>query len=368
MMEFAREIEINGRKIGYNQPVYFVADIAANHDGDLERAKDLIYQAAESGSNAAKFQHFNAATIVSDYGFRALGGLQSHQASWRKSVFEVYSDAALSLDWTPTLKKTCDKAGIAFFTSPYSFDMVDHVDPYVCAYKVGSGDITWLDAIEYMAKKEKPLLIATGAATLDEVVKAVQVSLKHNPQLILMQCNTNYSASMENFRFINLKVLKTYQHMFSDVILGLSDHTPGHTTVLGAIALGAKVIEKHFTDDNDREGPDHKFSMNPESWKEMVDRSVELEMSLGCGIKKVEANEESTVVLQRRSIRARENLGSGTVIKKGDIEMLRPCPDDGIPPYEVEKILEKVVLSDIPKGQHIRWGDLGDSKWLTEKF
>ena len=361
-MEFSREIEINGRKVGYNHPVYFVADIAANHDGDLERAKDLIYQAAESGSNAAKFQHFNAATIVSDYGFKALGEGQSHQALWDKSVFETYSDASISLEWTPILKETCEKAGIAFFTSPYALDLIDHVDRYVCAYKVGSGDITWLTAIECMAAKKKPMLIATGAATLDEVAEAVDISGKHNPQLILMQCNTNYTGSLENFRFINLKVLKTYQNMFPEVILGLSDHTPGHTTVLGAIALGAKVIEKHFTDDNDREGPDHKFAMNPISWREMVDRSVELQMALGCGIKKIETNEESTVVLQRRSIRARKNIVSGSVIKKDDIEMLRPCPADGIPPHEVEKIIGKVVLSDVPKGQHIRWGDLGSSK------
>src|SRR5882672_5901205 len=122
-----RTFEINGRRIGPEDPVYFIADVAANHDGDLERAKELIHLAAESGADAAKFQHFAAETIVSDYGFRTLGGQQSHQAKWKKSVFEVYKDASVSLGWTDTLKDTCDKAGIAFFTSPYSIDIVDHI-------------------------------------------------------------------------------------------------------------------------------------------------------------------------------------------------------------------------------------------------
>ena len=131
-----------------------------------------------------------------------------------------------------------------------------------------------------------------------------------------MQCNTNYTASLENFKYINLNVLKTFKKLYPDLILGLSDHTPGHSTVLGAVALGAKIIEKHFTDENEREGPDHKFSMNPHSWKEMVARTRELENALGGEIKKVEANEYETVILQRRAIRASSDLLSGATLEK----------------------------------------------------
>ena len=162
-----------------------------------------------------------------------MGGAQSHQSSWKKSVFEVYKGASIDLDWTETLKETCEAAGIVFFTSPYSFELIDYVDEFVPAYKVGSGDITWLDALEHMAKKGKPMIIATGAATCDEVVNAVNISLEHNSQLVLLQCNTNYTASLENFKYINLNVLKTYTNLFPDLILGLSDHTPGPATVLG---------------------------------------------------------------------------------------------------------------------------------------
>ena len=146
-------LNIQGKKIGGDYPTYFIADIAANHDGDLERAKDLIHLAAEAGADAAKFQHFKAETIVSDLGFKTMEGQQSHQASWKKSVFEVYKDASVNLDWTPTLKETCDKAGIAFFTSPYSIDIVEQIDPYVPAYKIGSGDITWIEMVEHIASK-----------------------------------------------------------------------------------------------------------------------------------------------------------------------------------------------------------------------
>ena len=151
-------LKINDNEIGRDYPTYFIADVAANHDGDVERAKDLIYQAAEAGADAAKFQHFTADTIVSDRGFKKLAGQQSHQAKWKKSVFEVYQDASVSLDWTEVLRDTCDKAGIAFFTSPYSKDLVDHIDPYVPAYKIGSGDITWIEMVEYIAGKQKPYI------------------------------------------------------------------------------------------------------------------------------------------------------------------------------------------------------------------
>ena len=124
-----------------------------------------------------------------------------------------------------------------------------------------------------------------------------------------MQCNTNYTGSLENFKYININVLKDYKKQFKDTILGLSDHTPGHETVLGAIALGAKSVEKHFTDDNNRVGPDHDFAMNPDTWKEMVLRARELELSLGNAVKKVEKNETETVIIQRRSIRLNKDFG-----------------------------------------------------------
>ncbi len=250
--------------------------------------------AAAAGADAAKFQHFAAETIVSDRGFRALGAQLSHQSNWNKSVFEVYAQASVDLAWTATLKETCDAAGITFFTAPYSIELVDAVDPFVSAFKVGSGDITWLEIIEYMAGKGKPVLLATGASTLDEVCVAVETVLAETAQLVLMQCNTNYTGSRENLNHVNLNVLNTYRQLYPSVVLGLSDHTPGHTSVLGAVALGARVIEKHFTDDTGRQGPDHGFSLDPDSRREMVERTREMEQVIGSPVKRVESNEQET--------------------------------------------------------------------------
>ena len=349
---------IEDRPISNEDKVYFIADIAANHDGDIERAKDLIYSCAEAGADAAKFQHFTAETIVSDKGFKELGKQLSHQSKWEKTVFEVYQDASLNNDWNPILRETCDKAGINFFTSPYSHELVDKVDQFVSAYKIGSGDITWIDLISYISKKNKPVIIATGASTMKDVDLAMKTILKHNKNVVLMQCNTNYTASIENFNYINLNVLKTYKKEYPEVILGLSDHTPGHSTVLGSIALGAKVIEKHYTDNNNRIGPDHKFSMNPVSWREMVDRARELELALGIDTKIIEDNEIDTSILQRRCIRAKRNIEKDTLITINDIDVLRPCPENGLPPYESSNIIGKVLKKDLTKGDLILWKDL----------
>jgi sialic acid synthase SpsE len=220
-------IHIQGKRVSRSDPVYFIAEVGSNFDRDLSRAKDLIYLAREAGADAAKFQHYTADSLVSDHGFKRLGSRQSHQAAWKKSVFETYQDASLNRDWTGALKETCDEAGIAFFTSPYSLELVDYVDPFVPAFKVGSGDITWHEIIVRMASKGKPVLLATGASSLEEVQQAVAAALEVTPSLILLQCNTNYTASPENYSCIQLNVLRRYELLYPGMVLGLSDHMPG---------------------------------------------------------------------------------------------------------------------------------------------
>jgi N-acetylneuraminate synthase len=146
--------------------------------------------------------------------------------------------------------------------------------------------------------------------------------------------------------------------MYPELVLGLSDHTPGHATVLGAIALGARVIEKHFTDDINRAGPDHLFSMDPRTWREMVDRSRELENALGAGIKQVEENERDTVILQRRAIRMARDVAAGQRLTREDLTVLRPCPADGLAPYHLPDVTGRTVRSNLKSGSHLRWRDL----------
>jgi len=349
---------IGKRLVGPDQPTYFIADIAANHDGDLERAKHLMTLAKEAGADCAKFQHFRAEHIVSDYGFKALGGQQSHQATWKKSVFETYQDASLPWEWTQPLAEHAQAIGIEFMSAPYDVEAVAHLNPFVNAFKVGSGDVNWLEELQVIADLGKPVLIATGAADLDDVKRAMAVLTDSGVDIVLMQCNTNYTGDLENAHHVNLRVLTQYAEMYPNVTLGLSDHTPGNVTVLGAVALGARVVEKHFTDDTKRVGPDHGFSMDPTTWRAMVDDTRLLEAALGDGSKRVEENEQETVVLQRRCVRAARDLPAGTTITREDLVVLRPAPREAVPAHEVTTLVGRTLTAALVAGQDVQLGNL----------
>jgi N-acetylneuraminate synthase len=358
-MRYATGFQIGDREISIDAPTYFIADIAANHDGDLQRAKDLIRLAKEAGADAAKFQHFKADSIVSDYGFRSLGGQIAHQAKWDKPVFEVYAEYSLNRDWNRTLAQTATDAGIHWMTTPYDIEAVDMVVDLLPAFKIGSGDITWPAFIECVASKGKPVLLATGAAAMMDVEIAVEAALRKNSQLCLMQCNTNYTGSLKNFAHVNLRVLQAYALHWPGLPLGLSDHTPGHATALGAVAFGARVIEKHFTDDTTRKGPDHPFSMTPATWREMVDRTRELEDALGDGVKRIEANEQESSIVQRRCLRLKQDLPAGTTLKFEHLEALRPAPRSAYTPAEIGEVVGKRLARALAAGHEIYPDDLG---------
>jgi sialic acid synthase SpsE len=338
-------------KIEKNSETYFIADIAANHDGDLERAKVLIRLAAEAGADAAKFQHFSAPTIVSEKGFSELGEKLAHQSSWSKSVYQVYEEASLPKSWTEELIEECNKYDIEFFTSPYSLELIDYVAPFVSVFKIGSGEITWIEAIEKMSSYGKPILLATGASNIEDVDRALEAISKYDVKIVLMQCNTNYTADESNIEYLNLNVLKTYSERYPKTILGLSDHTSTHISVLGSVALGARVIEKHFTDDCERVGPDHKFSLNPSMWREMVEQTRELEAALGSYAKKIEANEEKSAIVQRRALRYSTNLSKGDEVLRKHLIPLRPAPLGGVEPFRLQEFIGRTLNENVQVDQ-----------------
>ncbi len=350
-IEAGPEFRVGNHWIGFRHPTYFIADIAANHNGSLKEAKELIRLAKEAGADAAKFQHFRAEKIVSKYGFEALKTRFSHQSRWQKPVFEVYQDASVPWEWTKELAETAKKEQIDFFSAPYDLEAIEMLDPYVVAYKVGSGDINWEESLQRMAAKKKPVFLATGASTMKEVERAVEIVGTINPQLCLMQCNTNYTGSAENFNHIHLNVLRTFSEKFPGLVLGLSDHTPGHTTVLGAVALGARAVEKHFTRDRGQTGPDHSFSMNPEDWRAMVDRTRELERALGESDKTIAANETQTALIQRRCCRAARDLKKGQVLGREDIDALRPVTPGAFLPPDIDRLIGKKLTRDLTFGE-----------------
>lgn len=358
MMRYQTGFQIGEREIAIDQPSYFIADVASNHDGDLERARALIWMVKEAGGDCVKFQHFLARDIVSDEGFKALGGQMAHQASWKKSVYEIYEQYQTPRDWTGHLIEEAQKAGIDLMTTPYDEAAVELWDPHLKAYKIGSGDITWPQFIASVARRGKPVLLATGAADMADVQRAVQAALVENPALCLMQCNTNYTGSLENFRAVNLNVLKSFATAYPGLPLGLSDHTPGHAAVLGALTLGARVVEKHFTDDNSREGPDHAFSMNPATWREMIDRSRELEYALGDGVKRIEFNEHDSAVVQRRCLRLTRDMAAGETLSQSDLEALRPAPAGSLEPWRLDDALGRPLTAAKAKGDALMDADL----------
>ena len=339
-------------------PTYFIADIAANHDGSLERAIELIKLAAEAGADAAKFQNFKAETIVSSQGFKDLGKKMTHQAKWEKDVVEVYKDAELPMEWTDALIKACADNGIDYFTAPYDLEFIPHFASKMPYFKVGSGDITWRESLEMIAAQGKPILLATGASEFWEVERAVELISQFNIPIVLMQCNTNYTGNEDNFDYLNLLALTEFRERFPNVVLGLSDHSIGHVAVLGAVALGARAIEKHFTDDTTRDGPDHGFSLDPVAWRKMVEETRILERCLGSGHKRVEPNEKEARIVQRRALRFRRDLPAGATVSRDDVMALRPCPLDGIDPFDIDSVIGRKLMTNVTRDQLIRISDL----------
>lgn len=350
---FNKEIKIGNKTIGLNYPTYFIAEIGANFDGSIEKAKKLIDAAKAAGADCAKFQTFDTPSIVSEGGFSKMH-LHGVHGSWGRTVSEVFKDAEFPIAWHKEISDYCSQIGIDFSTSPYYKEAVDLcVNLKVPFIKIGSGEITWLEQLDYIASKGIPVMLATGDATMAEIDEAVRTIKKvGNKDLVLMQCITNYPSKLDS---ANVNVLKTYQSAF-DVLTGYSDHAPGHVVALASTVIGSRVIEKHFTLNKTDKGPDHPHSMEPEEFKFMVDSIREVERAMGSTVKEVQKEEGETVFVQRRCLYAKCNLKKGHVITESDLNVLRPAL--GIAPKFKNNIIGKTVNKDIPAGDPIFWEDL----------
>jgi len=350
---FPKTIKIGSRLIGKGQPAYFIADIGANFDGNLEKAKKLALAAKKAGADVIKFQTFLANKIVSGPSFAKMN-LKGIHGKWKKPMDQIFKEVEFPRGWHKELLNYCKKIGATFSSSPYDFEAVDLLDKIgVDFFKIGSGEITWHEMLKYIAKKNKPMILSTGDSTLAEVDEAVRViENTGNNKLILLQCITNYPSKIES---ANINVLKTYQASF-DIITGYSDHSPGDIVVLGAVSLGAKVIEKHFTLSKKGKGPDHPHSMEPQEFKQMVERVKLLEKALGSPRKNVVEEEFETVIVQRRSLHVNRDIKKGEIIKNEDIIELRPAT--GIPPKYKSVIVGHQIKIDIKTYEAIRWEDL----------
>jgi N-acetylneuraminate synthase len=343
-------VVIGDRSLGSNDDTYVIAEIGSNFDSSKQRAKKLIELAADCGADAAKFQAFTADRILSQPGFDDLK--MGFQSEWDKPVYEVYQDAELPRDWIDDLAAHCEAQGVDFLCTPYDWEAVDLIEDVVPAYKIGSGDITWLEYLEYVAEKGKPIILATGASTMADIERAVEaIRSAGNEDLILLQCVTNYPSEFES---ANIRAMDTLREAFETPV-GYSDHTPGVTVPLGAVARGGCVIEKHFTDDKSRDGPDHPHSLNPTEFDRLVTEIRQLDTALGSAQKRIYKEEQTPVVLQQRSLRAATDLEPGEQLTEEKLTALRPAPENALRPRYKDVVVGRTVEEAVGEGEAITW-------------
>ena len=342
-------IKIGHKWIGERKPCYVIAEIGSNFNDDINLAKKLIKKAKDAGADAAKFQSFQVDKILSKKGFEKK---VSFQSQWKKSVWQVYKEAELPLEWISKLSEFAKKCKIDFLSTPYHTEAVDElIRCKVPAIKIGSGEITNLGFLECIAKTGKPILLATGASTQKEVDVAVKTISRLNKKLILMQATTQYPSPIED---ANLLVIQTFRNKYK-INVGYSDHTPGFTSVMGSIVLGAWTIEKHFTLDKSSSGPDHKHSLDPIEFAKMVKSIREMEIVLGSNKKKIEKSETETNIIQRRGIWTVKKIEKGEKFTRSNIDVLRP--NLGIPASQFRKILKRKSKKNYSAFSPLKWKD-----------
>jgi sialic acid synthase SpsE len=359
-----KSISIGKRRIGEGEPAYIIAEIGSNFDGDLDRAKALALKCKEAGADAYKIQNFLAEKIVSAIGFKNMQ--IAFQSKWDKPVVEVYKKAEFPREWVKELSDYCAEIGIDFFSAPYDTDAVDLLEKSgVPAHKIGSGEVDNLEFIAYVAKTQKPVILAVGSATPEEVSAAVRaVRDTGNEQLVVLQCVTNYPSPIADANLLAMvEIGKTH-----GVLYGYSDHSSGTnqggddplqglTVPLGAIALGGCVIEKHVTDDPTRSGPDHPFGMTIEGdFKTMCAGIRAIEAALGDGKKRLMPSEKETVIIQRRGMYATQNIAAGETINRSMFELLRPAV--GLKPRDIDRVVGSKAARAIQSGQPISEHDI----------
>jgi len=343
-----KKIKIHNKFIGEKEPVFIIAEAGVNHNGNINLAKKLIDAAKDAGCDAIKFQTFKAENVVTknaeraSYQVKNIGGNETQQEMLKK--YELKYDDFIEL------KEYCDEKEIIFLSTPHSVDAIDFLENLVPAYKFGSGDLTNIPVLEYAAKKGKPMILGTGMATMDEVKEALNAIYNQgNKDVIMLHCTTNYPCSLEE---INLRAMQTMQKEL-DCLVGYSDHTNGIIVPVMAVAMGACVIEKHFTLDKNLPGPDHKASLEPNELREMVNAIRDAEKALGSGIKAPTESEKEIMKFVRKSIVAKLDIPKGTTITKEMLSIKRP--GIGLAPKYLKEIIGKKAKVDIKSDELMKF-------------
>lgn len=344
-----RKIKINNRLVGEGEPVFIVAEAGVNHNGNVDLAKQLIDAAKDAGADAVKFQVFKADKLIMRNTEKA--NYQKATADSKESQYELMKRLELTENNFKELADYANKKEIIFLASPYDQEGVDllyEID--VPAFKVASGEITNFPLLKHIANKGKPIILSTGMSTLGEVDEALRVIRDHGVEdIVLLHCITSYPTKIED---VNLTAMQMMKCAFK-LPVGFSDHTLGMIMPIAAVALGAVVIEKHFTMNRNLSGPDHNASLEPYELRDMVTAIRNVERALGDGIKRPTGNEEEIKKLARRSIIAGVDIPKGTVITEKMLDFKRP--GTGISPKYINMIVGKRAKKIIESNELIDW-------------
>lgn len=341
-------IEINGRKIGLNQPPYVIAELSANHNGNIETAINLIVAAKRAGADAVKLQTYRPDTITMDVNqpeFYIKGGLWDG-----KSLYELYQEAHTPWEWHKTLFEQAQKIGITIFSSPFDRTAVDLLETLDApAYKIASFEAIDLPLIRYAASKSKPLIISTGMASDTEIQEAVETARSAGcRQLALLHCVSGYPAPSDEY---NLRTIPDLQQRFGTTV-GLSDHTLDNTTAITSVALGACIIEKHFTLNRKGGGPDDSFSLEPNELSALCRDAKTAWAALGTVNYGVTASERGNVQF-RRSLYVVKQVKSGEIFTYENVRSIRP--GYGLAPKLIDEVVGRRAARDVARGTPVNW-------------
>ena len=346
-------MKIGNRIIGKGQPAYIIAEMSANHAGDLENAKKIIRKAKEVGADCVKIQTYTPDTITIDCDNEYF---QIKKGTWEgDNLYKLYGKAYTPWEWQKELLEEAKAVGIDFFSTPFDTTAVDFLEEIgVEFYKIASFELVDLPLIKYVASKKKPMIMSTGMSTLGEIEAAVKaVREMGNDQLALLRCASAYPAITDQ---MNLKTMENMREIFG-VPVGLSDHSMGSVGAVTAVALGANIIEKHFCLDRSIDNPDAVFSMNPEEFAAMVRDVRQAEKAIGVVSYGATKQEESNVVF-RRSVFCVKDIKKGEKITPENVRVIRP--GYGMEPKYYEEILGQAALRDITRGTPIQLSMVGE--------
>lgn len=348
----SRELIIDGTRIHDDGDCYVVAEIGQNHQGDIEKAKQLFLAARQCGVNAVKLQKRNNRALYTralydspyenENSFGATYGLHREALEFGRAEYEE-------------LRRYAAEIGVTMFATAWDFDSADFLEEVgVPAYKIASGDLKTTPLLEHVAKKGQPMLVSTGGGTLEDVRRAYDTIMPLNARLCLLQCTAAYPAEADA---LNLRVITTFREAFPDVVVGLSDHQNGISMAVVAYVLGARVIEKHFTLQHTWKGTDHAFSLEPIGLQKLVRDVRRVPLALGDGVKRVVPQESRPLRKMAKSIVAARDLAAGHAMTLADLAFKSPA--DGLPPCDYARIVGRPLRRAVAQDEVLRLDMLG---------